>query len=170
MHRRERQKDLLEAEPYDLDMLDEADHARIRRESNSSVAAFGEAPCNAVPEALRKSPLRKLKVLRALNDIDPLFLSNLGIDISQGALALAKRWTPVQGLISRHSRTLLRAYKNQGAMDLAIGTRQVDRRFLESTQEERALYEAVEVFIFTQYAQATGQKESAVGFGMTIYR
>jgi len=73
-------------------------------------------------------------------------------------LALAKRWTPVQGLISRHSRTLLRAYKNQGAMDLAIGKRQVDRRFLESTQEERALYEAVEVFIFTQYAQATGQK------------
>ena len=74
MHRRERQKDLLEAEPYDLDMLDEADHARIRRESNSSVAAFGEAPCNAVPEGLRKSPLRKRKVLRALNDIDPIFL------------------------------------------------------------------------------------------------
>ena len=60
-----------------------------------------------------------------------------------------------------NSRTLLRAYKNQGAMDLAIGTRQVDRRFLESTQEERALYEAVEVFIFTQYAQATGQEDAA---------
>jgi len=87
MHRRERQKDLLEAEPYDLDMLDEADHALTRRESNSSVAAFGEAPCNAVPEALRKSPLRKRKVLQSLNDIDPLFLSNLGIDSRTQGLA-----------------------------------------------------------------------------------
>ncbi len=254
MRRRDRHKELLEAEPYDLVVLDEAHHARTRRENNSSggerlrpntlmqlmqqlrqhtkglllltatpmqvselevwdllallgmppewtedafenffawvekenpdevtlaylaglwrssVSAFGEAPANAMPEALRKSPLRKRKALRALNDTDPLSRRNLGIDIRQGALSLAKRWTPVQGLISRHSRTLLRAYKQQGSMDLAIGTRHVDDRFLESTREERALYDAVEDFISTQYAQATGQKKSAVGFVMTIYR
>ena len=55
-------------------------------------------------------------------------------------------------------------------MDLAIGTRHVDDRFLESTPQERALYDAVEDFISTQYAQASGQKKSAVGFVMTIYR
>ncbi|MEI7476906.1 MAG: helicase-related protein, partial [Actinomycetes bacterium] len=136
----------------------------------SSVSAFGDAPGNAMPEALRKSPLRKRKALRALNDTDPLSRRNLGIEIRQASLALAKRWTPVQGLISRHSRNLLRAYKQQGSMDLAIGTRHVDDRFLESTSEERALYDAVEDFISTQYAQATGQKKSAVGFVMTIYR
>ena len=254
MRRRDRHKDLLEAEPYDLVVLDEAHHARTRRENSSSggerlrpntlmqlmqhlrqhtnglllltatpmqvselevwdllallgmppewtedaferffewvekenpdeatlsylaglwrssVSAFGDAPGNAMPEALRKSPLRKRKALRALNDTDPLSRRNLGIEIRQASLALAKRWTPVQGLISRHSRNLLRAYKQQGSMDLAIGTRHVDDRFLESTPQERALYDAVEDFISTQYAQATGQKKSAVGFVMTIYR
>jgi superfamily II DNA or RNA helicase len=254
MRRRDRHKDLLEAEPYDLVVLDEAHHARTRRENSnsggerlrpntlmqlmqqlrqrtnglllltatpmqvselevwdllallgmppewtedaferffewvekenpdeatlsylaglwrSSVLAFGEAPGNAMPEALRKSPLRKRKALRALNDTDPLSRRNLGIEIRQASLALAKRWTPVQGLISRHSRNLLRAYKQQGSMDLAIGTRHVDDRFLESTPQERALYDAVEDFISTQYSQATGQKKSAVGFVMTIYR
>jgi len=254
MRRRDRHKDLLEAEPYDLVVLDEAHHARTRRENSSSggerlrpntlmqlmqqlrqltnglllltatpmqvselevwdllallgmppewtedaferffewvekenpdeatlsylaglwrssVTAFGEAPGNAMPEDLRKSPLRKRKALRALNDTDPLSRRNLGIEIRQASLALAKRWTPVQGLISRHSRNLLRAYKQQGSMDLAIGTRHVDDHFLESTSQERALYDAVEDFISTQYAQATGQKKSAVGFVMTIYR
>lgn len=254
MRRRNRHKDLLEAEPYDLVVLDEAHHARTRRENNSSggerlrpntlmqlmqqlrqrtnglllltatpmlvselevwdllallgmppewteeaferffewvekenpdeatlsylaglwrssVTAFGEAPGNAMPEALRKSPLRKRKALRALNDTDPLSRRNLSVEIRQASLALAKRWTPVQGLISRHSRTLLRAYKQQGSMDLAIGTRHVDDRFLGSTPQERALYDAVEDFISTQYAQASGQKKSAVGFVMTIYR
>ena len=254
VRRRDRQRELLEAEPYDLVVLDEAHHARTRRENSSSggerlrpntlmqlmqqlgtrsrglllltatpmqvselevwdlltllgmppewtedafekffewvekqnpdeatlsylaglwrssVSAFGEAPGTAMPEALRKSPLRKRKVLRALNDTDPLSRRNLGIEIRQATLALAKRWTPVQGLISRHSRNLLRSYKQQGSMDLAIGTRHVDDRFLESTPHERALYDAVEDFISTQYAQASGQKKSAVGFVMTIYR
>jgi superfamily II DNA or RNA helicase len=254
VRRRDRQRELLEAEPYDLVVLDEAHHARTRRENSSSggerlrpntlmqlmqqlrqstnglllltatpmqvselevwdllallgmppewtedaferffewvekenpdeatlsyvaglwrssVTAFGEAPGNAMPEDLRKSPLRKRKALRALNDTDPLSRRNLSIEIRQASLALAKRWTPVQGLISRHSRNLLRAYKQQGSMDLAIGTRHVDDRFLESTPQERALYDAVEDFISTQYAQATGQKKSAVGFVMTIYR
>lgn len=254
MRRRDRHKDLLEAEPYDLVVLDEAHHARTRRENSSSggerlrpntlmqlmqqlrqrtnglllltatpmqvselevwdllallgmppewtedafktffawvekenpdeatlaylaglwrssVSAFGEAPGNAMPEDLRRSPLRKRKALRALNDTDPLSRRHLSVEIRQASLALAKRWTPVQGLISRHSRELLRAYKQQGSMDLAIGTRQVDDRFLESTPQERALYDAVEDFISTQYAQASGQKKSAVGFVMTIYR
>lgn len=254
MRRRDRHKDLLEAEPYDLVVLDEAHHARTRRENSSSggerlrpntlmqlmqqlrqrtnglllltatpmqvselevwdllallgmppewtedaferffewvekenpdeatlaylaglwrssVSAFGEAPGNAMPEDLRRSPLRKRKALRALNDTDPLSRRNLSVEIRQASLALAKRWTPVQGLISRHSRNLLRAYKQQGSMDLAIGTRHVDDRFLESTPQERALYDAVEDFISTQYAQASGQKKSAVGFVMTIYR
>ncbi|MFN9631650.1 MAG: DEAD/DEAH box helicase [Cyanobacteriota bacterium] len=254
MRRRDRQRELLEADPYDLVVLDEAHHARTRRDTSanggdrlrpntlmrlmqqlrsrtrglllltatpmqvselevwdllmllgmpsewteeafekffawvekpnpdeatlsylaslwrSSVAAFNEPPATAWPEPLRRSPLKRKKVLKALNDIDPLSRRNLGLPERQAALALAKRWSPVQGLISRHSRTLLRAYKRQGAMDLAIGTRLVDDRFLPISPEERALYDAVEDFISTQYARASGQKKSAVGFVMTIYR
>jgi hypothetical protein len=114
--------------------------------------------------------MKRRKVLKALRDPDPISRRNLGIPERQAFLALAKRWTPIQGLISRHSRTLLRAYKQQGAMELAIGTRQVDDRFLPISAEERALYDAVEDFISTQYARASGQKKSAVGFVMTIYR
>ncbi|MFN6133839.1 MAG: DEAD/DEAH box helicase [Synechococcaceae cyanobacterium] len=223
LRRRDRQRELLEADPYDLVVLDEAHHARTRRETSAgggdrlrpntlmqllqqlrsrtrglllltatpmqvselevwdllcllgmpsewTEEAFGEAPASAWPEQLKRSPLKKKKVLKALKDTDPLSRRNLGIPERQAALALARRWTPVQGLISRHSRTLLRAYKQQGAMDLAIGTRHVDDRFLPISPEERALYDAVEDFISSQYARASGQKKSAVGFVMTIYR
>jgi len=92
------------------------------------------------------------------------------VGLRQAILGLAKRWTPVQGLISRHSRNLLRAYNHQGAMDLAIGQRHVEDRFLESSAQEQALYGAVEDFISSQYDKASPQKKSAVGFVMTIYR
>ena len=254
MRRRDRQRELLEAEPYDLVVLDEAHHARTRRETSSSggdrlrpntlmqlmrqlrsrtqglllltatpmqvnelevwdllsllgmpsewteeafarffewvekenpdeatlsylahlwrssEGAFGEAPSTALSGQLKSSLMKRRKVLKALRDTDPISRRNLGIPERQAFLALAKRWTPIQGLISRHSRTLLRAYKQQGAMELAIGTRQVDDRFLPISAEERALYDAVEDFISTQYARASGQKKSAVGFVMTIYR
>jgi len=136
----------------------------------SCVAAFDEPPATSWPEQLQRTPMKKKKVLKAFKDTDPLSRHNLGLTERRAALALAKRWTPVQGLISRHSRTLLRAYKQQGAMDLAIGTRHVDDRFLPISAKERTLYDALEDFISTQYAQASGQKKSAVGFVMTIYR
>jgi hypothetical protein len=254
MRRRDRQRELLEAEPYDLVVLDEAHHARTRRETSSSggdrlrpntlmqlmrqlrsrtrglllltatpmqvnelevwdllsllgmpsewteeafarffewvekenpdeatlsylahlwrssEGAFGEAPSTALSGQLKSSLMKRRKVLKALRDTDPISRRNLGIPERQAFLALAKRWTQIQGLISRHSRTLLRAYMQQGAMELAIGTRQVDDRFLPISAEERALYDAVEDFISTQYARASGQKKSAVGFVMTIYR
>jgi hypothetical protein len=47
----------------------------------SRVRAFGEAPANALPEDLRKSPLRRREALRALNDTDPLSRRNLSIEI-----------------------------------------------------------------------------------------
>ncbi|TGG96852.1 MAG: helicase [Aphanocapsa feldmannii 277cV] len=254
MRRRDRHRDLLEAEPWDLVVLDEAHHARTRCETGSSgggrlrpntlmqlmqrlrsrtrglllltatpmqvnelevwdllallgmppewtedaferffglvekenpddatlaylaglwrsnVAAFGKAPPSALPEVLRKSLNKRRKALKALDDSDPLSRCNLSVDLRKAVLTLASRWTPVQGLISRHSRNLLRACSQQGSMDLAIGNRHVDDCFLVSSAAERALYDAVEDFISSQYAQASGQKKSAVGFVMTIYR
>lgn len=139
----------------------------------SALAAFGEPPAGVLPEGLRQSPMRQRKLRRALDQggmEGEQTRKNLNLDLRKEFLALVKRWTPVQGLISRHSRNLLRAYKRSGAMDLAIGERKVDDRFLASTKEETALYDAVEDFISTRYSQATGAQKSAVGFVMTIYR
>ncbi|WP_025781778.1 DEAD/DEAH box helicase [Candidatus Synechococcus spongiarum] len=139
----------------------------------TTVGRFGEAPSSVWPETLRNSSIKRRKALRALGDRDPLSRRNLDVELRRAVLALARRWTPVQGLISRHSRNLLRAYRRQGAMDLAIGQRRVEDRFLESSPQERDLYDAVEDFISTQYAkcaEAGARNRSAVGFVMTIYR
>ena len=257
LRRRDRQQEALEAPPWDLVVLDEAHHARTRREASGrdserrrpntmmqlmqqlgshtqglllltatpmqvrplevwdlldllglpqqwteetftrffqwvqqenpddgtlaalaglwqdTVHQFGELPTAAFPEVLRESSLKRRKALCALKDSDPLSRRALSVELRCAVLALAKCWTPVQGLISRHSRNLLRAYQQQGAMDLAIGQRQVEDRFLESSAQEQALYDSVEDFISNQYAKyavASAQKRSAMGFVMTIYR
>ena len=152
---------------------DDATMAGLAGLWQSTVDHFGELPLSAFPEVLRESRLKRRKVLHALEDRDPLSRRNLDIESRRAVLALARRWTPVQGLISRHSRNLLRAYQRQGAMDLAIGQRHVEDCFLESSAQERVLYDAVEDFISTQYAKYDkdgAQKRSAVGFVMTIYR
>ena len=51
-----------------------------------------------------------------------------------------------------------------------IADRRVEDRFLEMTEEERAIYEAVEDYIASTYSRASGKERTAVGFVMTIYR
>ena len=153
---------------------DDATLAALAALWQSTVESYGAPPTSALPEVLCASSIKHRKVLKALGDRDPLSRRNLNVELRRAVLALARRWTPVQGLISRHSRNLLRAYQQQGAMmDLAIGRRHVDDRFLASSAQERALYDAVEDFISNQYARyrnAGARKRSAVGFVMTIYR
>ncbi|MCY4173478.1 MAG: SNF2-related protein [Cyanobacteria bacterium MAG CAR3_bin_5] len=149
---------------------DDAILATLAELWRSTVERFGEAPSSAWPETLRNSSIKRRKALRALGDRDPLSRRNLDVELRRAVLALARRWTPVQGLISRHSRNLLRAYQQQGAMNLDIGQRRVEDRFLASSNQERILYDAVEDFISTQYAKAGARKRSAVGFVMTVYR
>ena len=103
------------------------DHHRRRRFNRSLESlregfykpALMEAPITALLGQLKISPMKKGKVLKALRVTDPILRRNLGIPKRQAVLALAKRWNPIQGLISRHSRTLLQAYKQQGAMEMA---------------------------------------------------
>ena len=149
---------------------DDATLAALAGLWQSTVERFGEGPSSAWPETLRKSFIKRRKALRALGDRDPLSRRNLDVELRRAVLALVRRWTPVQGLVSRHSRNLLRAYRQQGAMDLAIGQRHVEDRFLESSPQESALYNAVEDFISTRYDKADARKRSAVGFVMTVYR
>ena len=78
--------------------------------------------------------------------------------------------TPIQCLISRHTRELLRRYKKAGMLAAAIADRQVDDRFVDLSKAELELYEAIDKYISRVYNQAATAERSAVGFVMTIYR
>ena len=93
---------------------DDATMAALAGLWQSTVDHFGGLPLSAFPEVLRESRLKRRKVLHALKDRDPLSRRNLDVESRRAVLALARRWTPVQGLISRHRRNLLRAYSSRG--------------------------------------------------------
>jgi SNF2 family DNA or RNA helicase len=86
------------------------------------------------------------------------------------AIAIMKRNTPIQRLISRHTRTLLRKYYEAGKISSRIAQRYVKDEFVVLSPAERELYEAIENYISTTYNNASQSEQNAVGFVMTIYR
>ena len=85
-------------------------------------------------------------------------------------MGLMRGYTPLRHLISRHTRELLRRYAREGMLDTAIADRQVEDHFIDMSEAERALYDAVEAYIRTTYNQAVAAEKAAVGFVMTTYR
>ena len=116
------------------------------------------------------SPLKAKKVLSALRDRSTIPRKMLGSSERSAALRLMRARTPVRRLLSRHTRTLLRRYHKEGLLAAPIAKRRVKDCFVEMTEEERELYEAVESYISRTYGQATGTQRTAVGFIMTVYR
>jgi superfamily II DNA or RNA helicase len=121
------------------------------------------------------SGLRARKVLRALRDPANVPRRQLEANERRAAVSLMRRHTPVSRLISRNTRELLREYQKTGRMQARIAVRDVQDRFIQLSEAERAVYEAVEYYILTTYqrttaAGATAQERNAVGFVMTIYR
>ena len=127
----------------------------------------------AEPEDRHLSPLSRLKakrVLSALRDQSTIPRKQLGSVERSAALRLMRARTPVRRLLSRHTRTLLRRYYKEGLLAAPIAERRVKDCFVEMTEGERELYEAVESYISRTYGQATGTQRNAVGFIMTVYR
>ena len=127
----------------------------------------------ADPEDRLLSSLSRLKakrVLSALRDRSTIPRRKLGSSERSAALRLMRARTPVRRLLSRHTRALLRGYHRQGLLKAPIAERKVMDCFVEMTEGERELYEAVESYISHTYGQATGTERSAVGFIMTVYR
>ena len=91
-------------------------------------------------------------------------------DKRRAAIAIMRFNTPVNRLISRHTRELLRRYYDAGKMSSRIATRIVEDEFVSLTAAERQLYEAVEDYISSTYNNASQADKNAVGFVMTIYR
>ena len=109
-------------------------------------------------------------ILKALRDKSAIPLRRLTTTQRRAALTVLRRFSPIRHRMSRHTRDLLREYYKRGMISSPIAERVVRDIEVEMTDSERALYDAVEDYISTTYNNATGDKKSAVGFVMTIYR
>lgn len=116
------------------------------------------------------SSLRGKRILAALRDEAGIPRRQLETGDRKAALSLMRRHTPVQRLVSRHTRELLRKYFKAGKLSTPIADRVVDDHFIDLSIAERAVYDAVEDYISTTYNQASMSERNAVGFVMTIYR
>ena len=117
------------------------------------------------------SKLRAKKVLDALrNAATDIPIRKLETNERKLAVKAMKANTPVSRLISRHTRELLRKYHAKGMISSKIATRHVEDRFVKLTLQERTLYNDVQDYISSTYAQATVREKNAVGFVLTIYR
>jgi superfamily II DNA or RNA helicase len=149
--------------PEDFEML-----AALFR---AAEAAFGAVPLDvAVRRTAGKSKLKAQKVLRALRDTAATPRRQLSAEERRSAVAIMRAHTPVAGLISRHTRDLLREYHRRGLIDSPIATRKVVDEFLDMTPAEADAYRALEDYVSSSYNNAAQDQRSAVGFVMTTYR
>ncbi len=110
------------------------------------------------------------KVVRALRDEAVAPRRQLSTEHRRAAVHVMQAATPVARLISRHTRELLRRYFKAGKITTRIADRNVEDVFVTMSADERAVYEGIEDYISTAYANASLEKRNAVGFIMTVYR
>jgi hypothetical protein len=72
----------------------------------------------------------------------------------RGRPGLMRLNTPINRLVSRHTRELLRAYFKAGKLKTRIADRRVEDRFIHLSPQEREIYDAVEDYIASTYNQA----------------
>jgi len=134
-------------------------------------ALFGETSLETAQKFVPGgSKLATKKILQALRDEATLPRRILDSDKRRAALKIMRSNTPVNRLISRHTRELLRRYYEAGKISSRIATRIVEDEFVTLSHTERHVYEAVEDYISNTYNNASQEDKNAVGFVMTIYR
>lgn len=125
------------------------------------------------PEVQRMTGLSRLKVkkvLRALREAASIPRRQLETAERRAAIDIMRAGTPLRRLVSRNTRELLRRYFRSGMMTTPIAERHVEDRFLEMSDAERGIYDAVEEYIAGAYSGASEKERTAVGFVMTVYR
>jgi SNF2 family DNA or RNA helicase len=132
--------------------------------------SYGEVPASELQRMGMPSAIGARRVLRALRDNASTPRRQLETADRKAAIRLIRLHTPINRLISRHTRALLRRYFKEGKITTPIADRLVRDDFIDLTPDERRVYDAVEDYISTTYNQATAQQRSAIGFVMTIYR
>lgn len=142
--------------------------ARLFRAAES---AFGEVRMEAAQRrAPGKSALKAKRILRSLRESAATPRRQLSAEERRSAVSIMRGHTPVAGLVSRHTRDLLREYHRRGMLGTLIASREVVDEFLDMTNDEAQAYNALESYISTTYNNAQADKRTAVGFVMTIYR
>ena len=131
---------------------------------------YGSIAAETVQRVTKLSRLRVRKVIQALRDPSSIPRRRLENEERKAAVTVIRGCTPLRHLISRHTRELLRRYAKEGMLDTSIADRDVNDHFVEMSEAERELYDAVEGYIRTTYNQAAATEKGAVGFVMTTYR
>lgn len=132
--------------------------------------AYGEVHATELQRMGVSSAIGARRVLRALRDTASTPRRQLETADRKAAIRLMRLHTPINRLISRHTRALLRRYFKEGKLSTPIADRRVHDDFIGLTPDERRVYDAVEDYISTTYNQAGAQERNAIGFVMTIYR
>jgi len=133
-------------------------------------ASYGPVGTEDVRRLDGGGTLRANRILKALRDHAGTPRRRLETDERRTARRLMRSNTPVNRLVSRHTRGLLRRYYKEGRITTPIADRRVRDEFIALSPAERDLYERVETYISTTYDGAREGARSAVGFVMTIYR
>ena len=87
----------------------------------------------------------------------------------QATLDTMQRSAPAKRLMSRHTRELLRQYRQQGLLDMPVPQRQARDVTITMTPEERRLYDGIKPLIEQCYA-GRGITPQSLGFITTIFR
>ena len=143
---------------------------RMARLFQATEHDHGPMPAETVQRMTKLSRLRARKVIQALRDPSSIPRRRLENEERRAAVGLMRAYTPLRHLVSRHTRELLRRYAKEGMLDTAIADRQVEDHFIDMSEAERELYDAVEAYIRSTYNQAAAAEKAAVGFVMTTYR
>jgi hypothetical protein len=158
---------------FDEVLLESPSHEafdRLARMFRAVEHSYGEVTPSEMQRMGVPSALGARRVLRALRDNASTPRRQLETPDRKAAIHLMRRHTPINRLISRHTRALLRQYFKEGKITTPIADRRVHDDFIDLSPEERWVYDAVEDYISTTYNQATVQQRNAIGFVMTIYR
>ena len=84
-------------------------------------------------------------------------------------LSAMERSAPARRLMSRHTRQLLREYREQGLLDAPIPNRKVRDKVITMVPEEKDLYEEITDLVQRCYANS-GIPHQSLGFIRTIFR
>ncbi|RME45420.1 MAG: helicase [Caldilineae bacterium] len=87
----------------------------------------------------------------------------------QAVVQLARRHTPLRRLVLRHTRQLLRRYREQGLLQANATKRDPSLCWIPMSPPERELYDRIEEYISRFYSKYEGERKG-LGFVMTVYR
>lgn len=96
-------------------------------------------------------------------------LRQLASHLQPYVFEMARRHTPLHGVMFRNTRDLLRKYVRAGILDAKVPEREPKLVWIPMSKEEMALYLRIEKYITHFYRRYEGERKG-LGFVMTVYR